>query len=190
MPELWQAVALAPRSDTMVMGALAQAAAVGASSMGLDEAALLFVAQVASTFVAGARGEARVSPRDRRRVVEAALFIEEQAARDLDLGEMAAHAELSAFHFLRVFAKVIGVTPHQYLVRCRIARAARLLAQGPDAITDVALEVGFNDLSNFVRTFHRAAGMPPRAFRRLARGAGGRAGVPRLGSASPAFSYR
>jgi AraC-like DNA-binding protein len=38
------------------------------------------------------------------------------------------------------------------------------------AITSVALNVGFNDLSNFVRTFHRAAGMPPDRFRRAARG--------------------
>src|SRR2546430_15821845 len=73
-------------------------------------------------------------------------------------------------HFLRLFARVIGVTPHQYLVRTRLRRAARLLAERDRPITDVAFEVGFGDLSNFVRTFHRAAGMSPRRFR-PARGA-------------------
>jgi AraC family transcriptional regulator len=62
------------------------------------------------------------------------------------------------------------VTPHQYLVRARLRRAARLLAREDRAITDVAYEAGFADLSNFVRTFGRAAGVSPREFRRAARG--------------------
>ena len=62
------------------------------------------------------------------------------------------------------------MTPHQYLVRCRLRSAARLLAQRERAITDVAFDSGFNDLSNFIRTFRRAAGMSPRAFRRASKG--------------------
>jgi AraC family transcriptional regulator len=62
------------------------------------------------------------------------------------------------------------VTPHQYLVRARLRRAARLLAEDARSITDIALDVGFADLSNFVRTFHRAAGVSPRSFRRAANG--------------------
>ena len=52
----------------------------------------------------------------------------------------------------------------------RLRRAARLLAEESLPITDVAYDVGFGDLSNFVRTFHRAAGVSPRGFRRAARG--------------------
>ena len=62
------------------------------------------------------------------------------------------------------------MTPHQYLVRARLRRAARLLADDERPITDVAYDVGFGDLSNFVRTFHRAAGVSPRGFRKAARG--------------------
>ena len=83
---------------------------------------------------------------------------------------MAARAGLSPFHFLRVFAAVIGVTPHQYLVRARLRHAAQLLADPERSITDIAYDVGFADVSNFVRTFHRAAGVSPRGFRRAARG--------------------
>ena len=48
--------------------------------------------------------------------------------------------------------------------------AARLLADEDVSITDIAYDVGFGDLSNFVRTFHRAAGVSPRAFREASRG--------------------
>ena len=47
----------------------------------------------------------------------------------------------------------------------RLRRAARLLSSTDQPITDIAFGVGFGDLSNFVRTFHRAAGVSPRRFR-------------------------
>jgi AraC family transcriptional regulator len=78
--------------------------------------------------------------------------------------------DLSPFHFLRLFAKVLGVTPHQYLIRSRLRRAAQLLADESRSVTDVAFDAGFADVSNFVRTFHRAAGVSPRRFRQAARG--------------------
>ena len=55
-------------------------------------------------------------------------------------------------------------------MRSRLRRAARWLADDARSITDVAFAVGFGDLSNFVRTFHRAAGVSPRAFRNAAKG--------------------
>ena len=77
----------------------------------------------------------------------------------------ASDAGLSAFHFLRLFAQVLGVTPHQYLIRSRLRRAARLLADGARSISDVALDVGFEDLSNFTRSFRAEFGASPREFR-------------------------
>jgi AraC-like DNA-binding protein len=71
---------------------------------------------------------------------------------------------------LRLFSGVLGVTPHQYVVRSRLRRAARLLAEEDKGVTDIAYDVGFGDLSNFVRTFHRAAGMSPLKFRQASRG--------------------
>jgi len=62
------------------------------------------------------------------------------------------------------------VTPHQYLVRSRLRRAARQLAEDDKPVTDVAYDVGFGDLSNFVRTFHRAAGVSPLKFRQASKG--------------------
>src|SRR5262249_5663387 len=88
----------------------------------------------------------------------------------IDLETAAREVGLSPFHFLRLFASALGVTPHQYLVRSRLRHAAALLTDNARSITDVALDVGFGDLSNFVRTFHRAARVSPRGFQQAAKG--------------------
>jgi len=110
------------------------------------------------------------SPRDRRRAVETALWIDANSHREIDLEDAATQAGISPFHFLRLFTGVLGVTPHQYLVRSRLRHAARRLAFDDGPITDIAYDVGFGDLSNFVRTFHRAAGASPLRFRQASRG--------------------
>ena len=89
------------------------------------------------------------------------MWMDANAHEPIGLDSAAGEAGLSPFHFLRLFRDVLGVTPHQYLVRARLRRAARLLADEERSITDIALDVGFADLSNFVRTFHRAAGVSP-----------------------------
>lgn len=169
-PEVWRTGGVAPLPELMVLGELAQSAAEGRTDVGMDEAGMLYAAR----FVAAVTGKRRAPPqavgRDRRRAVEAALWIDANAHEAVDLDGAAREAGLSPFHFLRVFAKVLGVTPHQYLVRSRLRRAARMLAQDHGSITDVAYDVGFGDLSNFVRTFGRAAGVSPRAFRNAAKG--------------------
>ena len=65
---------------------------------------------------------------------------------------------------------MLGVTPHRYLVRCRLRHAAQLRADPARTRHGHAFDVGFADLSNFVRTFRRAAGVSPRAFRKAATG--------------------
>jgi AraC family transcriptional regulator len=168
--EMWRAGGVAPLPGLMVLGELAQAAAEGRSDLGLDELGMLFAAR----FVDIVSGRKRQPPvaraRDRLRAVEAALWLDAQAHEPIDLASVARAVGLSPFHFLRLFARILGVTPHQYLVRARLRRAARLLADDSRSITDIAFDVGFGDLSNFVRTFHRAAGVSPRRFRQAAKG--------------------
>ncbi|WP_434045727.1 MULTISPECIES: helix-turn-helix transcriptional regulator [Sorangium] len=168
--DAWRAGGVPPLPELMVLGELAQAAAEGRSGVGLDEAGMLFAARFVDVVSGQQRRPPEAAARDRRRAVEAALWVDAHAHEPLDLERAAREAGLSAFHFLRLFARVLGVTPHQYLVRARLRRAARLLADGALSITDIALDVGFGDLSNFVRTFHRAAGVSPRGFRQAARG--------------------
>lgn len=166
----WQLGRVPPVPQLMVLGELAQAAAEGKSDIGADEAALIFAAKFAETVRGNGAAAARTTVTDRRRAVETALWLEANSAEEIGLEAAAREARLSPFHFLRVFARVLGVTPHQYLVRTRLRRAARLLAEGDRPVTEVALDAGFEDLSNFVRSFRRAAGVTPGAFRRAARG--------------------
>ena len=168
--KLWHKGGIPPLPSLIVLGELAQAAADGRSDVALDEAGLLFVHRCAEVVCDRESDAAAVHARDRRRAVEAALRIDASAHEAIDLDGAARDAGLSAFHFLRVFSSVLGVTPHQYLIRSRLRRAARLLADEARSISDIAFDVGFGDLSNFVRTFRRAAGVSPRRFRQAARG--------------------
>ncbi len=165
----WHSGARPPLAELVLLGELAQAAARGDATLGVDEIGLSLAARFAA-LAADREFRAAPSPADRRRAVDVAQWIDEHAAEPLDLDTIAARAGLSAFHFLRVFSAVIGATPHQYLVRARLRRAAELLVDPARSITDIAYDVGFADVSNFVRTFRRAAGVSPRGFRRAARG--------------------
>lgn len=168
--ELWQGVGVPPLAEVMVLGELAQSAAKGESGIGVDEAALAFAARFAGTVSGQTRQQICVQAAERRRAVDAAAWIEANSTQEIDLARAARRSGLSPFHFLRVFANVLGVTPHQYLVRARLKHAARLLAGEERAVTDIALDVGFADLSNFIRSFRRAAGVSPKEFRKAARG--------------------
>jgi AraC family transcriptional regulator len=167
---LWRLARVPPLPEIMVFGEQAQAAAEERSGVGVDEAALVFAGKCAA-ITGGRAARPRVSARARRRAIEAALWLEAHAADPVRLEDAARAAGLSPFHFLRVFAAVVGVTPHQHLMRLRLARAARLLCDRTMPVTEVALEAGFADLSNFVRTFRRVAGASPGEFRKNARDA-------------------
>jgi len=168
--DIWRIGSAPPLPELMVLGELAQAAADGRSDVGLDEVGQAFASRFIEVVSGRRRETAPAAPKDRRRAVETALWIDVHSHRPIDLEDAAGQAGISPFHFLRLFSSVLGVTPHQYLVRSRLRHAARLLADDERSVTDVAYDVGFGDLSNFVRTFHRAAGVSPRRFREASRG--------------------
>jgi|SRR5271165_2549565 len=167
---VWRSGAIAPQPELMVLGELAQSAADGRNDIGLDEVGTLFAARFMRQICGRPPSAVSARSADRRRAVEAAVWIDAHAHQPVSLERTARQAGLSPFHFLRLFAKVLGVTPHQYLVRSRLRRAARLLAEGTQPVTEVAYDAGFEDVSNFIRSFHRAARVSPRRFRQAARG--------------------
>jgi AraC-like DNA-binding protein len=167
---IWQAGSAPPLPELVVLGELAQSAADGNSDIGLDEIGQLLASRFVEVVSGKPRKAAAGAARDRRRAVETALWIDAHSHRPIGLEDAAGQAGISPFHFLRLFSDTLGVTPHQYLVRSRLRHAARRLADDDSAITDIAYDVGFGDLSNFVRTFHRAAGASPLKFRQASRG--------------------
>lgn len=168
--QVWSRGALPPAEKVMVAGALAGACADRERPEELEELGHELAMRVVELSTgADAASTKEPTPADRRRAVRASELIRARFDEPLDLQTLAAEAGLSAFHFLRLFSRVLGVSPHQYLLRTRLAAAAQLLLEGDRAVTEVALDVGFGDVSSFVRTFRRAAGTSPGEFRKRAR---------------------
>jgi len=105
------------------------------------------------------------SRRDERRIAAALRRIERDVRERLPLADLAREAMMSPYHFLRVFRQVVGMTPHQFLLRTRLQRAATRLRRSDDPVSVIALESGFDDLSTFNRRFRRTLGLSPGAYR-------------------------
>jgi len=130
----------------------------------LEEAALAVVGSVQRSLHDGEAPAPVVRQDERARI--AAQCIEARGHEVLTLDEVAQCAGLSSFHLMRVFQRAMGVTPHQYLMRVRLMRALALLRDTTLAVTEVAYEAGWADLSNFNRAFRREMGCSPRELRR------------------------
>jgi AraC-like DNA-binding protein len=159
------APSLPPLSLLMELFAAAEAARDDGDSAALEELALRLAAAVLGV-LAGTGGSARQpSRRDERRVAEALRRIEAEAHETLTLADLARAAATSPYHFLRVFRQVVGMTPHQYVLRTRLHRAAVRLRRSDEAVSAIAFDAGFNDLSTFNRRFRRLMGASPSAYR-------------------------
>lgn len=102
------------------------------------------------------------------RITRIVRVIEERPELDHELGSLAREARLSRYHFLRVFQQLTGLTPHRYLRRLRLRRAATRLALEPAQVLEIALDSGFGDISNFNHAFQAEFGLNPRSFRKSA----------------------
>lgn len=107
------------------------------------------------------------SARDRMRIAEVLRHLDSHHAEPHTLAALARIADLSRYHFLRTFRSVTGITPHQWILRARLREAAKRMATTSDPVTEIALEVGFDDLSNFIRSFRSEFGTSPRSYRVL-----------------------
>lgn len=100
-----------------------------------------------------------------RRVSEAIRIISANLDQALSLEMLATYARMSRFGFLRCFKRITGSTPHSYIRGKRICEAAVRLRTTRQPIADVALDVGFADLSTFNAAFRVMMSRTPSAYR-------------------------
>ncbi len=98
-----------------------------------------------------------------KRIVQAKLFIDGNYSDNIDLDNISDEAYFSKFHFIRLFKKIYGKTPHQYLTRVRIDKAKELL-QKEVSVTDTCFAVGFDSITSFTGLFKRYTKIPPSEY--------------------------
>lgn len=107
-----------------------------------------------------------------RRLRRAIEFIHTHFDGEVRLADMARAAFMSAFHFARLFKRVMGMTPHAYLTGVRLEQAARLLATTDLSMLEISLRVGYASPSHFAKAFKTWTGLTPREYRQASRRTG------------------
>jgi len=100
------------------------------------------------------------------RLARVLTYIETNMGERITLANLAATAGLSRMYFAKQFRATTGMRPHDFVLRKRIARAQRMLAETSDALVDIALSVGFQTQAHFTTVFKKFAGYTPYQFRR------------------------
>lgn len=183
-PDYWEAVVagvpsapavtfagpyLPPSPSLLPLIATLEAACGDRDGAELEELALRFAGAVTAALADADRVVRAPSRRDERRISDAVRRIEmedhEPSHEPLSLTALARAAAMSPYHFLRTFRQVVGMTPHQFVLRTRLHRAAVLLRRSDESISAIAFDAGFNDLSTFNRRFRRVMSVSPSAYR-------------------------
>lgn len=106
---------------------------------------------------------------ERQKLAQVIDYIEAYLTEDLSLSDLAMVSGFSKFHFSRLFKQAVGISPHRYLMKRRVERAALALKkadlrENPGAITQTAHRFGFADQSHFTRVFKQVKGETPKQF--------------------------
>ncbi|MFK2823017.1 AraC family transcriptional regulator [Arcobacter sp. YIC-80] len=101
---------------------------------------------------------------DKKIVKNTYEYIKDSIDSEFTLDNLATNVNLSKFHFLRLFKKEFGLTPHAFIINQRLNKANNLIQKGIP-ISQASIEVGFNDQSHFTRNFKKYFGYTPKALK-------------------------
>ena len=110
-----------------------------------------------------------LAPARLRKVLD---YIDASLAERLDVATLASVAGMSPSHFAVMFKQSTGLPPHEAVMRCRLARARRLLADESHTIASIGSQLGFSSQAHFATVFRRRIGVPPNVWRAEFRRAG------------------
>ena len=141
----------------------------------LDDTAALVIRHVASLLdersgkaTANTDIRARVSPLQPFILRRVEGFVHANLQSSIGVERLAGMASMSVGHFVRAFHVATGLTPHQYVLECRLDRACTLLRESSERIGAIAQRCGFAGAAHFSTTFHQHRGVAPSQYRRQA----------------------
>ncbi|UVI33032.1 AraC family transcriptional regulator [Paenibacillus spongiae] len=113
----------------------------------------------------------RKSEYHRQVIDDAVRFMENQIGRaDFSVTEIARHAGFNENYFSRLFKRMTGTSAQEYLIRLRIDRSKHLLKKSAKPVSEVAFEVGFENVNVYIRDFKKLTGVTPLKYRLYAEG--------------------
>ena len=106
---------------------------------------------------------------DARRIQRMAHRLAQDPASAPSVEELASELSLSRAHFSRLFKRVVGRTPQQFLLMWRVRQAQRMLMESDASMSEIAERVGYRDVHFFSRQFKQVTGLSPLRFRKEVR---------------------
>lgn len=114
------------------------------------------------------RSAPMISTKDRRRILSVVGHVEEAFSRPCTVADLAGVSGLGRYRFMRLFKAVTGQSVNQYVIVTRLRAAAARITQTKTPVAEIALDVGFNDLSHFNTCFRSMFNCTPRQMRKQA----------------------
>ena len=143
--------------------------AARASPLRVQGLAQLIATHLATNYAGISQGTSTESPSlPGFKLKQVTDWIEGHLEAGFDLGQLAAQAGLSKFHFHRLFKHATGVSPAKYQQNARLNEARRRLRETKQSVVAIAIDLGFSSPSHFAQVFRRETRMTPSEYRRQA----------------------
>lgn len=92
-------------------------------------------------------------------------LLNQHYATPITIDQLSDEVALSPYYLIRLFRRIYKLTPHQYLIQLRLAKAKEMLRNSDVSITEICAAVGFESLGSFSTLFRKAAGVSPSSYR-------------------------
>lgn len=104
----------------------------------------------------------------RKAIQEIQQYIKEHYQEPITVDEMAERSSMSKYYFMRIFKKVVGMPPHEYLKCCRINESKRLLKETTYPVSQIADLTGYGNVNIYIQNFKQCVGITPLKYRKNA----------------------
>ena len=99
-------------------------------------------------------------------VIDARSYINMHYAERITLDDLSRSISINKFYLQKLFKRCIGLSPNEYLIHTRLTHAKQLLRTSTTPISQIAMDVGINNIGHFITLFKRYEGITPSAYRR------------------------